>query len=285
MPERPLPLGRRGVVVLALALLTAWAWAALGLAPVRLLPRAGGAEIARDFFAAALNPALDYEGEVPAGARPFMIELLDALRMTLVFAAASMSLALVAGVVLGFLSSSSGWSADAAGGRAGLRGRLGPPLQVAARVLIALLRSVHELVWAVVFLAAFGMNTAAAVIALAIPFSGTLAKVFSELFDEAPRGAARALSAAGAGPGQVFLIGTLPRALPDAAGYAFYRFECAVRSSAILGFFGFQTLGYQLRLSFESLHYREVWSYLYALLALVLVLEAWSTGLRRRFVA
>jgi len=60
---------------------------------------------------------------------------------------------------------------------------------------------------------------------------------------------------------------------------------CAVRSSAILGFFGYETLGYYLRLSFENLHYREVWTYLYALLAMVLLLEGWSALLRRRFVA
>jgi phosphonate transport system permease protein len=69
------------------------------------------------------------------------------------------------------------------------------------------------------------------------------------------------------------------------AAYAFYRFECAVRSSAVLGFFGFETLGYGLELSFENLHFREVWTHLYALIALVLVLETWSASLRRRFVA
>jgi phosphonate transport system permease protein len=152
-------------------------------------------------------------------------------------------------------------------------------------VLIALMRSVHELLWAILFLAAFGLNTASAVLAIAIPYAGTLAKVFSEMLDEAPRGSAFALRSAGAGPTQVFLAGTLPRALPDMAAYAFYRFECAVRSSAVLGFFGYETLGYYLSASFENLHFREVWTYLYALSAMVLLLEGWSALLRRRFVA
>ena len=78
--------------------------------------------------------------------------------------------------------------------------------------------------------------------------------------------------------------GLLPRASADMAAYAFYRFECAIRSSAILGFFGYETLGYYMRASFQNLHYREVWTYLYAMLALVLVLEAWSAAMRRRFV-
>jgi phosphonate transport system permease protein len=147
------------------------------------------------------------------------------------------------------------------------------------------MRSVHELLWAVLFLAAFGLNSFGAVIAIAIPYGGTLAKIFSELLEEAPRESARALAQLGASPAQRFAFGLAPRALPDMCAYAFYRFECAVRSSAVLGFFGFPTLGYSIAQAFENLHYREVWTYLYALIALVLLLELWSASLRRRFVA
>ena len=194
-----------------------------------------------------------------------------------------MSLALPAGLVLGFLASDAWWRKEAFGG-----GRLAwaaRPIQVCVRIAIALLRSVHEILWAIVFLAAFGLNTTSAVIALAIPFAGTLAKVFSEMLDEAPDGAARALYAAGASPLAVLVLGLAPRALPDMAAYAFYRFECAVRSSAVLGFFGYPTLGFHLALAFEDLRYREVWSYLYSIALLVVVLEVWSGALRRRLVA
>ena len=51
---------------------------------------------------------------------------------------------------------------------------------------------------------------------------------------------------AGAGSRQVFVFGLLPRALPDMGAYAFYRFECALRSAAILGFFGFSSHLFQL---------------------------------------
>ena len=75
-----------------------------------------------------------------------------------------------------------------------------------------------------------------------------------------------------------------PRALPDLCAYAFYRFECSVRSSAVLGFFGYQTIGYHLELAFQDAHFREVWTYIYALLLVVLLLEAWSAAVRRRLV-
>ena len=154
-----------------------------------------------------------------------------------------------------------------------------------ARLLIGGMRSVHELLWAVLFLAALGLNTFGAVVAIAIPYGGTLAKIFSEMLEEAPRDSAHALRGLGAGPLQVFLFGQLPRALPDMAAYAFYRFECSVRSAAVLGFFGFPTLGYSIAQAFENLHFAEVWTYLYLLMGLVVAIEVWSGALRRRFVA
>jgi phosphonate transport system permease protein len=283
--HQPLPLGRRGTTVLAIALAGAAAWWLLGLSAGDLAPTAGGLRLTRDFFAAAVHPTLTYEsGLAPVGSQSFGVTILQAVARTVTFAAAALSLAIVAGLPLGFFSSSSWWVHESLGRRPALRA-LALGLQAVARLLAACMRSVHELLWAVVFLAAFGLNTASAVIAIAIPYAGTLAKVYSEMLDEAPAEAAAALRAAGAGPGQVFAIGLFPRALPDMAAYSFYRLECAVRSSAVLGFFGYQTIGYYLRASFENLHYREVWTWLYVLLGLVLLLEAWSAALRRRFVA
>ncbi|MFT5048668.1 MAG: phosphonate transport system permease protein [Chlamydiales bacterium] len=283
------PGGRRGWVLAALVAIGVVAWLQLGLAPARLVPRAGGLQIARDFFAGALTPALDYQSnDVPVGAPPFLLRLLSALGSTVVYAAAAVALALPAGLLLGFVASSIWWAADPM--RGGSRRRVGRSAlagttQAAVRTLIAVLRSVHELLWAVVFLAAMGLSPVTGVLALAIPYSGTFAKVFSEMLDEAPTDSARAVRGVGAGSVGVFLWGILPRALPDMAAYVFYRFECAIRASAVLGFFGFPTIGYFLRASFEDTQYREVWSYLYALLALVLLLELWSSALRRRFVA
>jgi len=283
------PFTRRRLIVAAVVLAAALAAWALDASLVGLVPQAGGLELVRDFFARALRPAWSYEGEAPAGAAPLWVAALVAARRTLVFAVAGMSLALVFGAVLGFLGSRAWWEHEPAGGESRLarflRRSVAPAVWSATRVVIVGMRSVHELLWAVLFLAAFGLNNVAAVVALSIPYGGTLAKVFSEMIDEAPRDAAQALRAAGARDLQVFAVGLVPRALPDMCAYAFYRFECAVRSSAILGFFGFPTLGYSISQAFENLHYGEVWTYLYALCALVIGIELWSGALRRRFVA
>lgn len=280
----PARIGARGRVLLAILVAGGLAAAWLRLAPAGLTPKPGGWQILRDFAAAAMRPALTHE-VAPAfqGAAPFLVKLGLAVVRTVAFALAAMSLALPLGIALGFVAADAWWRPEAFGG--GRMRHVARPMQVVIRVVIALMRSVHELLWAIVFLAAFGLNTATAAVALAIPFAGTLAKVFSEMLDEAHPGAARALHAAGASPLAVLVLGLAPRALPDMAAYAFYRFECAVRSSAVLGFFGYPTIGFHLQLAFEDLRYREVWSYLYAIAALVFAFEAWSGALRRRLVA
>jgi phosphonate transport system permease protein len=281
---RRFALGRRGIVLLGLGLSALVAYLYLGAPIGGLLPQRGGFAIVREFFAAMFHPALDYESPAPDGTPPLLLSALGAARRTVEFAAAAMSLALAGGLVLGYFASSAWWSEEVAG-VGGWRRLVAPAVFGATRVLIVGMRSVHELLWAVIFLAAFGLNTATAVVAIAIPYAGTLAKVFSEMIDEAPRDSANALRLAGAGPVQVFSFGLLPRALPDMCAYAFYRFECAIRSSAVLGFFGFPTLGYSISTAFENLHFREVWTFLDALALLVIAVEIWSGALRRRFVA
>jgi phosphonate transport system permease protein len=191
--------------------------------------------------------------------------------------------------VLGFFASTAWWAGDPTGGQSALgralRRTVAPASYAFFRTLIALMRSIHELLWAVLFLAALGLSEVAAILAIAIPYAGTLAKVFSEMVDEAPRDAAQALRAAGASRLQVYCFALIPRALPDMVAYGFYRLECALRSSAIMGFFGFPTLGLYVRQSFSSTNYGEVWTYLYVLIALVVLLDAWSAGMRRRISA
>ena len=269
----------RGLVLLAIlaAGIAAALW--LDLGPAGLVPSEGGLAATGRFFAAALRPAVYAEG----GTGAFIPgKALAACWTTLVFAATGISLSLVLGVVLGFLASSAWWGGDVRGVRGRWARVIGPVVYGTARVVIALMRSVHELLWAILFLAAFGLSHANAILAIAIPFGGTLAKIFSEMIDEAPRDAATALRGAGAGPMQVYCFGLLPAALPDMGAYAFYRFECALRSSAILGFFGLPTLGYFLKLSFDNLYYREVWTYLYALVLLVVLADWWSGAWRRK---
>ena len=290
-PDLRLPLPARvtarAIVFAVLFAVAAWAFVHVAAVADAIAPTRGGLSVAAAFAFRAFTPAVSYETDVPETTTPLLLKAAEAARATVSFAAAAMTLALAAAVVLTFLASSAWWSSDTAGGTAGAglgRGIIAPALYGATRAVIAIARSIHELLWAVLLLAAFGLGHLTAVLAIAIPYAGILAKVFSEMIDEAPRDAAEAMRDAGASPLQVFFVGLVPRALPDMLAYAFYRFECALRSSAVLGFFGFPTLGYYIAASFENLVYGEVWTYLYALLILIAAADWWSGALRRRFV-
>jgi len=263
-------MNRRGLLIFFLTALAVLSWQKLNLSWTGLIPHQGGAELAKSFFKAAWEPAWNYQAEhVPPGSPPFFVLLAQGIGRTLFFALAAMSLALLVGIPLGCLGSQSS-----------------PPwIRGPIRIFMAAMRSVHELLWAVLFLAAFGLNTFAAVIAITIPYAGTLGKIYAEILEETPKNAHVALRSLGASPLLAFFGGLLPRAAPDLSAYAFYRLECAIRSSAILGFFGYETMGYYLKASFDNLHFREVWTWLYLLIAIVLLMEAWSGQLRRRFVA
>ena len=274
-------LGWRARTLGGIALVALTSYWVLGLSVRDLAPSRGGLALAGELFTRALQPAVVYEGaSVPPGTMPLPIKALLAAWRTLAFAACAIGLAAGGGAVLGLLGAASWWRGDPLRGTGPTRARFVG--LAAARLLSAGMRSVHELLWAVLLLAAFGITPYAAIAAIAIPYAGTLAKVFAELIDEAPLNSADALRALGASPIQAFACGQLPGALPDLLAYLLYRFECALRSSAVLGFFGFPTLGYFVAASFENLHFGEVWTYLYALAALVIGLDAYSAALRRQ---
>lgn len=278
-------LGPRRGLLLAILLAGVWAAWQLELQPADLMPSAAGRDKLVEFFRAALSPATDYERPPPPGTAPFLAKVAQSMWQTLVTAFAAVSLSLAGGLIVGFAASTAWWEDDPVHSyarRFRWLWRSAAPLAVAgSRVIIAFARSVHELLWAVLFLSALGLNNLTAILAIAIPYAGVFGKVFSEIIDEAPRGATHALRDLGATGTTLFVFGLIPQAVGDMTAYAFYRLECGTRSAAVMGFFGIPTIGFYLRPSFDEQHYHEVWTYLYALIALVVVLEWWSYRVRR----
>ena len=262
--KHDLPPGRgkpmRLLALLAFALLGVLVAGLMGLMPGDLIPRESGARTAMDFFQGALRPALQHNNWVPPGAPSLFEAIAAATQRTILIAFAALGLALVFALPLAFLGAECTWKGNTS----------------------LLARSVHEYLLALLFLAAIGLSPGAGVLALALPATGILAKIFGELLDEAQTHPFRAMENLGATRATALLFGTLPRALPDLAAYTFYRLECALRGSFILGFFGFPTLGLGLRLAFEEGDYPTVWTYLYALIALMVIFELSSAAMRRR---
>ena len=131
------------------------------------------------------------------------------------------------------------------------------------------LRAIHELVWALLFVAAIGLSPFAAVLALALPYAGILGRILAEMLQDVPPGPLASLRTTGAGEGKVLLYGRLPMAFPNMVSYALYRFECGIRSAAIMSFVGLGGLGYQIQISLDDLRFAEVWTFVYCLVLLV----------------
>ena len=143
------------------------------------------------------------------------------------------------------------------------------------RAFCAFIRSIHELFWALLFIQVAGLSSLTGLLAIAIPYAGTLAKIYGELFEEGdpapsnnlPRGESRPLSE--------FFYSVLPLAWHSMATYTSYRFECAIRSSAILGFVGLPTLGFHLETALSDGHYSQAAAFFYALLLMIGTLRLW----------
>ena len=240
----------------------------LALVPVLLalpgLVHGGGLDLIGRFALAAVTPSRDATvlGSVAQG-----------LGVTVATALLGWLLSLLMGLPLGVASSRTVWRT--------LTGREGPALLI--RRLLAIPRAVHELIWGLLLLQLVGLQPAVAVLALALPFAALVARVVSDLLDALPLGPLEALRAGGAPAPAALLTALGPAVVPGVLSYGGYRLECALRSATMLGVFGLGGLGTELRLSLQSLEFRELWSGLWALLAVMLALEAGLGALRRRW--
>jgi phosphonate transport system permease protein len=145
---------------------------------------------------------------------------------------------------------------------------------VTVRAFCACVRAVHELFWAFLFLPVVGLTPICGILAIGIPYAGVFAKVYAEILQEADRRPLAGLPAA-SGKLSRFFYGVLPVAYPDLRAYTSYRLECALRSSAILGFIGLPTLGFHLETAFREGLYAEAPALLYAFYLLIASLRWW----------
>lgn len=140
------------------------------------------------------------------------------------------------------------------------------------RTTLAFTRAIHELFWALIFLQIFGLNTLTALLAIILPYSAILAKVYAEILQEHdtfPN------ELKGKSKVSYYLYTKIPDAFPHLVAYTYYRFECALRSTAILGFVGITTLGYYLSSSFMQGYYNEVWLLLIMFYIIIATIRWW----------
>jgi phosphonate transport system permease protein len=155
-------------------------------------------------------------------------------------------------------------------------------LRQGVRWVLVVLRSVPELVWALLFVRVVGLGPTAGVLAIALTYSGMLAKVYAEILESSDAHATDALLANGAARLPALLYGALPDAAAELVSYTIYRWECAIRGSAIMGFVGAGGLGQRMDESTKMMLGGEVATMLIVFVLLVACADLVSTLLRRR---
>lgn len=214
----------------------------------------------------------------PEHGQDFLALLGQATLETLAIATAGMALALALAFPLSLLASRA--LSRSALHRGGRPGPLGQALRWPARGLLIVLRSIPEVVWALLFVRAVGLGPTAGVLAIAVTYAGMLGKVFAEIYESVDPLPARALQGAGASRLAAFAYGVLPQAAAEMLSYGVYRWECAIRASVVMGFVGAGGLGQQMDLSMRMFAGGEVASMLLTFLVLVLFADGLSRLLR-----
>lgn len=220
----------------------------------------GGIVTLKELFKGLINPELSKETLKIAT---------FATWQTLSYALVSISISIINGLILGVLASGIMFKSKST--------------SIIARGFLGFLRSIHELVWAWIFVAAIGLNPLGAIFALAVPYSGALGKVYADSLEAVDRRQIKSLETNGASRGQLLFYGFFPSAFPDILTYTLYRLECAIRSSSVLSFIGLGGLGFQIQLALQDLSYDRAWLFIIFLVLLVILVDTWGTILRKKF--
>ena len=215
----------------------------------------------------------------PAHSAEFLLMLLEQTWQTVAIASAGLALALV-GAIPATLLVNEQLSISALG-----TGRMRPVARLvrqSVRWALVLLRSVPELVWALLFVRIIGLGPTAGVLAIALTYCGMLGKVYAEILESSDAHASDTLVANGSGRLAALLYGALPEAASELMSYTVYRWECAIRGSVVMGFVGAGGLGQRMDESMKMLAGSEVASMLLVFVALVALADQFSKVLRRR---
>lgn len=153
-----------------------------------------------------------------------------------------------------------------------------------AKALLNLLRTIPEIVWALIFVFLVGLGPFPGLLALGFHTGGVLGKLFGEVLDDVNPRPLEALQATGASRLRILLYGVGPQAAPQCLSYALYRWEVNIRAAAILGFVGAGGLGQQIHIAVSLFLENQLLTLLLAIYALVTLVDAASAYLRRRLV-
>jgi phosphonate transport system permease protein len=159
-----------------------------------------------------------------------------------------------------------------------------PLVSAAARVVIGSLRTVPELVWAMILVTAVGLGPFPGVLALTLHSIGGLGKFYYEAIESSDPGLIEAMQAAGASRFKVFWFGVIPNVLPVMMSSTLFYWEYNNRASTVLGLVGAGGIGLALTHAMSDFRYQEVVTCLILIVLILVVIDRVSAFLRSRII-
>jgi len=157
-----------------------------------------------------------------------------------------------------------------------------PWLCFVTRRLLEFARTVPSIVFALIFVIAFGLGPIAGVLAIAIHSTGALGKLFSEVVENADMKPVEGVRSTGASWVSCMRFAVLPQVIAGYASYALLRFEINVREASVMGFVGAGGIGQELVVAIRKFYYSDVSAILLTIIVTVFLIDISTGWLRGR---
>ncbi len=145
-------------------------------------------------------------------------------------------------------------------------------------------RTVPDVVFALIFVFAFGLGPVPGVLAISIHTAGALGKLFAEVVENIDMKPVEGLTATGATWVQRVRFGVVPQVLSNFASYGLLRFEINVRGAGVLGFVGAGGIGQEFLTAIRNFYYTDVSAILLMIIATVILIDLGTERIRHRLL-
>ncbi|KMO17250.1 phosphonate ABC transporter, permease protein PhnE [Methylobacterium platani] len=157
-------------------------------------------------------------------------------------------------------------------------------IRFVARRFLEVCRTVPEVVFALIFVIAFGLGPMVGVLAIAIHTAGALGKLFSEVVENIDMKPVEGLTGTGAGLVATVRFAVVPQVLSNFASYALLRFEINVRGAGVMGFVGAGGIGQEFLVAIRNFYYSDVSAILLLVILTVVTIDLATERLRHHLL-
>ncbi len=212
----------------------------------------GGFKLFQEFLISACNPKIDNE---------IIITVINRLNETILIGFFSWLVSIIFGAIFGIISSNIFYKIF----------NIPNFFCRIIRFFLTIIRSIHEVVWGIVLMQIYGINFSIGIIAICIPYIAVNSKVFAEQLETIDYKRFEYINQINAPKFSSLLTIVWNPIINTFKNFGLYRLECSIRSTVILGLFGIGGIGTSIFLSFQTLNFRELWTYLWSLAILIIL--------------